>query len=168
MKKLSLFFGCICLISMTIFAQSTGASEEKKLYDPNADAKADISAAVKQANEEGKHVLLQIGGNWCVWCLRFNDAVQGNDTLRTTLEENYVVYHLNYSPENKNSSVLEELGYPQRFGFPVFVILDGAGKRMHTQNSAYLEEGKGYDTQEVWNFFRQWSPAALDSKQYDE
>jgi thioredoxin-related protein len=149
------------------FAQSDHAPKAK-LYNPAADAKADIKAAVQQAAKEGKHVLLQIGGNWCGWCIRFHDKVNSNDTLKTALDKNYVTYNLNYSPENENTDVLASLGYPERFGFPVFVILDGKGIRLHTQNSAYLEEGKGHNTEKVLEFFNHWSPAAIDPKKYQK
>jgi hypothetical protein len=75
---------------------------------------------------------------------------------------------LNYSPENRNEDALASLDYPQRFGFPVFVILDGKGNRLHTQNSAYLEEGNGHDSKKVLEFFNHWSPAALDPKSYEK
>ena len=149
----------------TINAQQTPA-EKPKLYHPEADAKADIKAAVEKAAKEGKHVMLQVGGNWCSWCIRFHEKLISNDTLKTAFEKNYVIYHLNYSKENQNEEVLASLGYPQRFGFPVFVILDGKGNRIHTQSSGYLESGKGYSTKEVVDFFNQWSPAALDPKTY--
>jgi thioredoxin-related protein len=138
-----------------------------KLYKPEADVKADIKSAVEQAAKEGKHVFLMIGGNWCSWCLRFNDKLTTNDTLKNAFEKNYVMYHLNYSKENFNEEALASLGYPQRFGFPVFVILDGKGNRIHTQSSAYLESGKGYNTKTVAEFFDQWSPRALDPKTYE-
>jgi hypothetical protein len=77
-----------------------------------------------------------------------------------------VVVPVNYSKENKNEKVLEKLGFPQRFGFPVFVILDAKGNRIHTQNSAYLEADGGYNKEKVLGFFKQWSPAALDPKTY--
>ncbi|MBP7809370.1 MAG: thioredoxin family protein [Bacteroidia bacterium] len=161
----------VCLFSFfvlgTSFAQ-TEAAAKPKIYHPEADAKADIKAAIEKAGKEGKHVLLQIGGNWCVWCLRFNDKVNGNDTLKTALEKNYITYHLNYSKENKNEDVLASLGFPQRFGFPVFVVLDGKGNRLHTQSSGYLESGKGHGTEQVLDFFNQWSPAALDPKTYEK
>ena len=164
LKRISLFLLGFTL-STAAFTQSA-QPVKVKLYNPTANAKADIQAAIAQAEKEGKHVLLQIGGNWCSWCYKFNDKVNGNDTLKTTLEKNYVSYHLNYSSENKNEEVLASLGYPQRFGFPVFVILDGKGNRLHTQNSAYLEEGNGHDAKKVLEFFEQWSPAALDPKSY--
>ncbi|TAL47731.1 MAG: DUF255 domain-containing protein, partial [Chitinophagaceae bacterium] len=45
------------------------------LYKPAEDAEKEIDGAVKKAKAEGKHVFIQIGGNWCIWCARFNDFV---------------------------------------------------------------------------------------------
>lgn len=163
MKKL-IFLLLLCT-ALIVNAQSTDPAKPK-LYNPAADAKADIEAAVQKAAKEGKHVLLQIGGNWCSWCILFHNKVSSNDTLKTALETNYVSYHLNYSQENKNEEILASLGYPERFGFPVFVILDGKGNRLHTQNSVYLEQGKGHSTSAVLEFFNHWSPKAIDPKTY--
>ena len=63
---------------------------------------------------------------------------------------------------------MEKMDFPQRFGFPVFVILNGTGKRIHTQNSAYLEENEGYREKKVLEFFKQWAPAALDPASYSK
>ncbi|WP_374166215.1 thioredoxin family protein [Arcticibacter sp. MXS-1] len=153
----------ICLgLTNTVKGQTPGAA----LYNPSADAAADLKSAVSKAAKEGKHVFVQIGGNWCVWCLRFNKLVTENDTLKTIIKDNYVVVHLNYSKENKNEKVLASLGYPQRFGFPVFVILDNKGLRLHTQNSAYLEDGKGHSAKKVEEFLKGWTPAALSPDSY--
>ncbi len=168
MRKSVILFIFFSLVFATITIAQTTQKTESKIYNSAADAKADIKAAVEKAKKEGKHVLLQIGGNWCIWCMRFNEKATTNDTLKSELEKDFVVYHLNYSKENKNEEVLAQLGFPQRFGFPVFVILDANGNRIHTQNSEYLEEGKGYSTTKVLNFFKQWSPAALDAKTYHE
>jgi hypothetical protein len=78
-----------------------------------------------------------------------------------------VVYHLNYSKENKNQDVLAKYSYPQRFGFPVFLILDGAGKLLHTQNSAYLEQDKGYSREKILDFLNGWTKNALDPERYN-
>lgn len=172
MKKI-LLITSIIILSLGAKAQTNAGAvktvkltDTAKLYHPAADAKADIAAAVKQASATHKNVLLQIGGNWCIWCIYFNDLVNKDADLNKYLRENYVVVHVNYSPENKNEKVLADLGYPQRFGFPVFVVLDEKGKRLHTQNSAYLEEGHGHSKTKVMEFFRNWSPEAIDPKTY--
>jgi thioredoxin-related protein len=156
----------LLIISSVGLAQTTESTHTKKVYDPSDNAEVAIDKAVNQAAQEGKHVLLQIGGNWCRWCLAFDQKVSTIDTLKNEIEANYVVYHVNHSKENWNWEVLKTLDYPQRFGFPVFVILDGKGNRLHTQNSEYLEEGKGHSTNKILQFLKHWSPTAIDAKNY--
>src|SRR6476620_3164981 len=155
---------CLLLL-VTLRAQ---AGDSTKLYDPRANAAKDVAQLVEKAKAEKKHVLLQVGGNWCVWCYRFNAFVQLDPVLKKLVDQNYVVYHLNYSPENKNLDYLNTIGYPQRFGFPVFVVLDANGQRLHTQDSGLLEKEKSYDKAKVKTFLQAWSPKALDAKSYKE
>src|SRR5206468_5606885 len=123
------------------FCLQSRASDSSYLYKPYANVEQDVAAALVKAKKENKHVLLQIGGNWCVWCYRFNSFVQLDTSLKNILDKNYVLYHLNYSKENKNLDYLKKLGFPQRFGFPVLVVLDANGKQLHTQDSSLLEKG---------------------------
>ncbi len=157
--------GILLLILSAVFALSASA-QTAQLYNPSANASVDIANAVSRAGNEGKHVFLQIGGNWCVWCLRFNKLIIDNDTLSSVVNNNFIVVHVNYSKENRNEGTLATLGFPQRFGFPVFVILDGKGNRLHTQNSAYLEQGEGHSVKKVLEFLNAWTPKALDPKSY--
>lgn len=158
-----ILFSLVLLISLQSFAGDT-----TKLYNPAANVKKDVTAALTKARKEGKNVMLQIGGNWCIWCYRYDGFVKADTALNRITNENFVVYHLNYSPENKNLDYLKTLGFPQRFGFPVFVILDAKGQRLHTQDSALLEKGKSYDAEKVKSFLSAWIPKALDEKNYKE
>lgn len=136
---------------------SAHAGDSTKLYNPAADAAKEVAQLLVKAKSENKRVLLQIGGNWCVQCYRLNAALQTDAVLKKLAAENYIVYHLNYSPENKNSAYLKTIGSPQRFGFPVLVILDSDGKRLHTQESGSLQRGNGYSFEKLNVFLTQWS-----------
>ena len=93
--------------------------------------------------------------------------VKADAKIDSVISAGFVWYHLNDSKENKNEKVFTKYGYPQRFGYPVFIILDGNGKRIHTQNSEYLEDGKkSYSQQKVQSFLEMWSPRALNPKMY--
>ena len=137
-------------------------------YKPGENAKEGIETAIKEAKAGNKQVLVQIGGNWCVWCARFDDFVATDKSLDSLVKSSYVVYHLNHSKENKNMDLLKKYSFPQRFGFPVFLVLDEKGELMHTQNSWYLESGKSYDKEKVTAFLADWSRKALDPAQYKE
>jgi thioredoxin-related protein len=160
------------LMIMVLLAASLGANSQDmskfSIYKPDEDAKQAIAKLVKEAKENNKHVLIQVGGNWCIWCARFDDMVTKDKGLDSSMKANYVVYHLNYSKENKNIDLMEKYQYPQRFGFPVFLILNEKGDLLHTQNSWYLESAKTYDREKVKSFFEDWSKKAFDPASYKE
>lgn len=154
------------LLGIAFLSAQAAYSDTAKLYHPNANAKQEIAEAVKSAKQQGKNVLIQAGGNWCSWCIEFNRFTTQDAQLDSAIKANYVVYHLNYSPENKNVDIFKQYSFPQRFGFPVFLILDGNGNLIHTQNSSYLEEGKSYNKKKILGFLADWRPSALDEKNY--
>lgn len=143
-------------------AKKKAAEEKVKLpkpYDPKADAQADINKLVAQAKKEGKNIMIQAGGNWCIWCLRFNNFVQTTPELKEIVDKNYLYYHLNYSPDNKNEKVFAQYDNPgEKFGYPVFIVLDQNGKMIKVQQSDVFEEGKGYSKEKVKDFFNTWMP----------
>jgi thioredoxin-related protein len=144
------------------------AQQPVKLYNPDADASAEIAKAIIRAGAENKHIFLQIGGNWCPWCLKYQKFCAEDKSIDSIMSKGYIAIKVNYSKENRNYAILKKLHYPQRFGFPVFIILDKNGNRIHTQNSAYLEEGESYSRKKVLEFLNNWTPDALNPDHYKE
>ena len=158
-------------VVFVLFCDASFGQGSKKLhlYKPDENAEAEIVKAITEAKRSGKHVLIQAGGNWCSWCIRFHEYVEKDKQLDSLMNANYIVYRLNYSKENYNVKLMTKYKFPQRFGFPVFLILDSDGNLIHTQNSWYLEDGKtSYDREKVKTFFTEWSPKAFDPSQYQE
>lgn len=158
----------IFIIAISILFVSSVMAQET-LYHPEANAEKDIAAAVAKAKAENKFVLLQGGGNWCSWCIEFARFAKADPAIDSVMRASFIWYHLNYSKENENKKIFAKYGYAHRFGFPVFIILDGNGNRVHTQNSEYLEDGKkSYNKQKVQAFLEMWSPKALDPASYGD
>ena len=156
-------------ILLAVLYINNGFTQEKKLYDPAANAVTDIEAAVKRASAENKFVLIQGGGNWCGWCIEFARFCKADKQIDSIINNNFVWYHLNWSKENENKAIFAKYGFAQRFGFPVFIVLNEKGERIHTQNSEYLEDGKkSYSKKKVMSFLKMWSPQALDPKTYEQ
>jgi thiol-disulfide isomerase/thioredoxin len=152
------------VLILFLICQSGSAQTEKKLYDPSLDGMKQVKEAILKAGSTGKHVLVQYGGNWCPWCIRFNAFCKADAGITKAIEDNYVVVELNYSPENKNDASNIFLGNPTRFGFPVFIIVDGKGRVIHIQDSGLLEAGQGYDQKKVSGFLNNWTATALVPK----
>ena len=153
------------LCTLTVSAQR----QQKKVYDESINQLEQIEAAVAKANAEGKYVICQVGGNWCPWCLRFADFITTDSDISQLIAANYVYIHVNYNPSKSESGekkvlgeqALRRLGNPSRFGYPVLVVLNDKGNVIHTQDSAFLEEGKSYNKEHVMRFFKCWTPEAV-------
>ena len=159
MKKLFLLFALALGVAFSGQAQV-------KVYDESLDAMQQIQEATELAQKSGRYVLCQVGGNWCPWCLEFARFITADEEISKTIRDNYVYIHVNYNPRKTSdkaaaAKMLKRLGNPQRFGFPVFVVLDSGGSVLHIQDSALLELDKSYDKAKVLRFFRNWTPAAV-------
>jgi thioredoxin-related protein len=161
-----IYYSGIVVFFVLFLGIKTSAQDSVKIYNTYADAKQDLQLAIKQANSENKHVLVQIGGNWCPWCVRLHHFFESNRAIDSILKADYVIVRVNYSKENKNPDIMEMLGFPQRFGFPVLVVLDDKGNRLHTQNTGYLELEKSYDEEKVRQFLLGWNKSALNPSNY--
>ncbi len=157
---------CFALVILGL-SFSLANAQPGKLYHPEADAAKDIAAAIKRAAAEKKYVLIQAGGNWCSWCIEFARFAKATPKIDSVINAGFVWYHLNWSKENENKKIFRQYGFAQRFGFPVFIILNEKGERIHTQNSEYLEDGKkSYNLFKVQAFLEMWSPRALKPEMY--
>lgn len=147
------------IINEKKIAQEKEKAGLPKPYNPKENAEEKIAELVKKAQAENKNIMMQAGGNWCIWCLRFNNFIETTPEIKEVVDRNYLYYHLNYSPDNKNEKVFEKYGNPgKKFGYPHFIVLDKNGKELHIQESGILEEGSGYSKEKVLEFFNTWKP----------
>ena len=161
----------IILISVALSVSASAQSNVRKVYDETIDPVEQIKDAVNMADKNDKFVICQVGGNWCRWCLLFADFISNDSEISSFIQKNFEYIHVNYNPRErgdkaksaKTDAMLKSLGSPERFGFPVFVVLDGNGKVVHIQDSSFLEEGNGYNKDKVMRFFSNWTPEAVNN-----
>jgi thioredoxin-related protein len=123
-------------------------------FDPRRDSGADLKAAIQMAQKTNRRILMDVGGDWCIWCHRLDSLFINNSDIRALLRKNYVVVKINYSRENKNEAFLAQ--YPKIEGYPHIFILDKNGQLLHSQNTGELETGSRHDPGEVRTFLQKW------------
>ncbi len=150
------------LASLSTVAQSNHPSTPLwvpiEKFDEKRDAAADIKLGVAEAKRSGRRVLLDVGGEWCIWCHRLDTLFMKHRDLADFMHKNFVVVKINYSKENKNEQVLSK--YPKIPGYPHLFVLDAKGKLLHSQDTGELEEGKGHSKEKVFAFLEKWAPQA--------
>ncbi len=132
------------------------------IYDREADGATLITAAVALAKAEHKHVLVELGANWCIWCRRLQQTMEGNPAVAKARSENFVLVLVDVNHRHgkkRNDAVNTQYGDPMAQGLPVLVVLDAEGKQLTTQETGALEDGKdAHDPAKVVAFLEKWAP----------
>lgn len=108
------------------------------LYSETADPNVDIMAAEHVAQREGKHILLEFGGNWCSDCqvLDFYYHQSPNTEL---LAKNYVVVLVDIGHIDKHLDVAARYKVPVDHGVPSLAVLDARGKVLYAEQPKEFE-----------------------------
>ena len=139
--------------SQTIFAQSKYAPVAK--YDPKRDAARDITDALAEAKRTNRRILLEVGGEWCIWCHHMDDFFAAHTDLTTLRDKDFITVKINFSEENRNKELLAR--YPEIPGYPHLFVLGSDGILIHSQNTSALEEGKSYNLERFTTFLAYWA-----------
>jgi len=126
------------------------------VYDPKANPESDLKKALDQAKKEHKNVLVDVGGEWCVWCHRMDAFFVDNPELLAIRQQNFIFIKVHFSDEVKNEAFLDKL--PQIPGYPHLFVFDASGKLLVSQDSSELEDGKSYNLGKFIDFLHRWSP----------
>ena len=126
-------------------------------YDPARNPADDLTQAIVVAQKENKRIMLELGGDWCVWCKYMDDFYKTHPDVLQARVENYVLVKVNVSEENANEEFLSQ--FPEVGGYPHIYILESDGTFLHSQNTVDLEDGADSYVPEVFmSFLKQWAP----------
>ncbi|MDE3058632.1 MAG: thioredoxin family protein [Bacteroidota bacterium] len=156
--KLFLSFLMVLFVAAGVNAQTHAVSTEK-IYNETADAKADIAHSIELAKHPHKNILLDFGGNWCIWCHRLDSLFHTNKQIAGLLEKKFIVVHVDIGKFDKNLDIAEKYGANlKKMGVPALVVLDDEGEVLKVENTGELESGKGHSPVKVLKFLRAYSP----------
>jgi thioredoxin-related protein len=150
MKSILILFVMI-ISTISLLAQTVDSLPK---FDPASNPNDDLKVVIELAGNTNKRIILDVGGEWCIWCHRIDAFIHNTGEIKSLLEENFIVLKINYSKENKNEKFLSQ--YPQVAGYPHFFVLDKEGKLLHSQNTGELEKDKDYDKEKFIAFLNKW------------
>lgn len=126
-------------------------------YDPARNPADDLEQAIVIAQKENKRIMLELGGDWCIWCKYMDKFYETHADILQARAENYVLVKINVSEENANLKFLSQ--FPEAAGYPHIYILESDGTFLHSQNTADLEDGADSYVPEVFMaFLQKWAP----------
>ncbi len=154
-SRSALAFLVICVAVTGCGAPATPVYTVKK-YDPARDPAADLASTLQLAKAENKHVILQVGGEWCSFCHLLERYFHSTPSVAGLLEEDYLLMKVNWSKENENDEFFADL--PEFHAFPHLFILDSDGSVLHSQDTGELQSGKSYNEKKLLAVLSEWAP----------
>ena len=124
-------------------------------YDETRDPAKDLQNAIATATKTDKRILLEVGGDWCVYCNIMDETFESHPQLRKVRDTNFVTLKVNYSKENPNETFLSH--YPKIADYPHFFVLDSKGVLLHSQPTRGFEHGKKYNAGKIDAFLTKWA-----------
>jgi thiol:disulfide interchange protein len=134
---------------------TTPPAVKKHLYSAQADPKADITAALKQATLEHKRVILDFGGDWCGDCQVLDIYFHQSPNLEL-LDKNFILVHVDIGQFDKNLDITEKYDIPLKKGVPALAVLDSNGKLLYSQQAAEFGDMRYMYSKSVTDFLNQW------------
>jgi thiol:disulfide interchange protein len=157
--RLATCAGLLAAIAGGCYAPATpreSAESRAPIYNPAADAKADVAAALVKAKQDHKRVLVMFGGNWCIWCHRLHGVLLKDAEIASIVQRKYELIMVDV---NNNKPLLADYDKGrEQHGYPFLTILDADGRVLVNQETDVLEKDKGYDIEKVKTFLLKWAP----------
>ena len=125
------------------------------LYDPNADARADIAAALTSAKADGKRVLLDFGADWCPDCHVLAAYLHGAAGSRL-VDASFHVVPIDVGYWDHNVDVAATYGSPITQGIPAVVVLTPDGKIVGTTADGSLANASAMREDDVLSKLAAW------------
>jgi len=147
----------LTLIILVLILNCTGSDSPYlpvDKFDPDRDPAADLTEVIDKSRESNQRILLDIGGNWCIWCEKLDSAFTQNNRINSYLRKNFLVLKVNVSSENSNKEFLSN--YPMIDGCPHLFILESDGTYLGSKSTSELETGSGYSEEKIIDFLQTW------------
>jgi thiol:disulfide interchange protein len=155
---------CLCTIVSASFARKRKAPPPTPsnympvtAYDAARDPRKDLQDAIVEATRTKKRILLEVGGDWCIWCHIMDNFFQDHPKLQEFRDSHYVHVKINYGKDNPNEDFLSH--YPRIADYPHFFVLDSSGALLHSQDTGVFQHDRTYSLRKLNAFLKKWASA---------
>ena len=116
--------------------QAAAPHPEARLYAADADAMADVDAALARASVSGKRVALVLGANWCHDSRALAGWLETARFRALAYEVVYVDVGMPQTGEGRNLDIARRFGLDELKGTPALLVLEADGRAVNLESAA--------------------------------
>nr|WP_321984600.1 thioredoxin family protein [uncultured Lichenicoccus sp.] len=124
-------------------------------YDTPAAAHDAVDAAVRQAKQSGRRVLIDFGANWCPDC-RMLAGVLREAPVQPWVAQNFVPVSVNVDHFNVNMDIARRYGVVVK-AIPTVLIITPDGKLLNADGTLTLGNARTMSSQAVVDLLGKWN-----------
>ncbi|WP_300527822.1 thioredoxin family protein [Maricaulis sp.] len=147
----------LSLVLIVLTPTARADDDHPRPYDRNYDAMSVVDAALAEAVDTDRRLLLILGANWCHdsrgLAHHFEDA-----ELASTLEQHYVLRHIDVGWRDQNHAVMQRFNVPAVYGTPTVFIIDPVSEELlNRQTRSDWTSAASRSIEEVRAYFAGWA-----------
>jgi thioredoxin-related protein len=133
-----------------------------KLYNPEANASADVDAAMQRAVAGNKKLLLILGANWCHDSTSLATRIESG-RFQTAMRERYEIVYIDVgvpqTGNGRNLDIAKRYGVKKLSGTPLVLVVSNKGKRLNSKkDAASWRNAASRSDDAVFAYFSEFTP----------
>jgi thiol-disulfide isomerase/thioredoxin len=132
-------------------------------YNLQADAKAEVDAALARAKISGKRVIVDLGGNWCGDCRVFAGILQVPE-VKKFVDDHYEVVLVNVGRYDTNLDIPARWGIDKLAAAPTTLIVSPKGELLNKDDTVALRDAREMTPQAVVDWLAHWAGPVKQAK----
>jgi|TARA_R100001244_G_scaffold86820_8_gene66444 thioredoxin-like negative regulator of GroEL len=133
------------------------AHPEARPFDANADAAADVDAALARAAVDDKPVIVVMGANWC----HDSRGLAGwfaEPRFAAMLETKYELVYVDVGHRDRNLDIARRFGIETIKGTPTVLVLSSGGALLNRKSAPKWRNAASRAQDDIFVYFDQFSP----------
>lgn len=135
-----------------------GASEhpEARLFDPKADADAEVAAALSRAKAANRLGIIVLGANWC----HDSRALAGwfaTPRFAGMIAARYELVYVDIGYKDRNLDIAKRFGIKTLKGTPTVLVVDGNGKLLNKKDAPSWRNAASRSEDAIYEAFAEFT-----------
>lgn len=136
--------------------QAATAHPEASPFDPKANAKADVEAALTRAAANGKLTLIIMGANWC----HDSRALAGwfeTPRFAGMIAARYELAYVDVGYRDRNIDIAKRFGFKSLKGTPTVLIVDSKGRLLNRKDAPTWRNASTRSEDKIYRAFAEFT-----------